>query len=142
MRSVETNLKRVIVGRVMPGEDLIQAIIKLAKKNEIKAGFINVIGAFNKFTIGYFDIDIRQYNFKTYEEQVEIISCTGNIAYKEREPVIHIHVSVGRGDYSLIGGHLSQPSIISVTGEVLINEIEQQLTRSNDLHFKIPLLDI
>ena len=62
---------------------------------------------------------------KTFDEYVELVSCLGNVSYKDGEPIIHIHVSVGKGDYNLIGGHLSQPSIISITAEVFIYEINQ-----------------
>ncbi len=142
MKSIETNIGRVIVARVMPDEDLIDAIKVLVKNYDIKSGLINVIGAFKKFTIGYFDLNTKEYNFKTFEENVELISCMGNISYKDGEPIIHIHISVGKGDYNLIGGHLSQPSIISVTAEVFIYEINQKLNRVNEPSFNLSLLEL
>lgn len=45
------------------------------------------------------------------------------------------------GDYSVIGGHLIQPTIISVTGEVLIYEFEPAIERSNDPKWNSSLLD-
>ncbi|MFX0187759.1 MAG: PPC domain-containing DNA-binding protein [Candidatus Hodarchaeota archaeon] len=142
MKSIETNIGRVIVARVMADEDLIDAIKEIVKKYNIKAGLINVIGAFKKFTIGYFNIKEKKYNFKTFEENVELISCMGNISYKDGEPIIHIHVSVGREDYNIIGGHLSTPSIVSITGEVYIYEIGQKLNRAVDPQFGLSLLDL
>ena len=142
MKSIETNIGRVIVARVMPDEDLIDAIKVLVKNYDIKGGLINIIGAFKKFTIGYFDLNTKEYNFKTFEENVELISCMGNISYKDGEPIIHIHISVGKGDYNLIGGHLSQPSIISVTAEVFIYEINQKLNRVNEPSFNLSLLEL
>jgi predicted DNA-binding protein with PD1-like motif len=142
MKSIDAKVKRVIVGKVEPDEDLIDAIIKLVNTYKIKAGLLNCIGAFKKFTIGYFDLDKKEYKFKTFNENVEMVSCLGNIAYKDGEPIIHAHVSVGRPDYSIIGGHLSQPSIISVTGEIYILEIDQQLDRSLDPQFNLSLLNI
>jgi hypothetical protein len=141
MKSIESKLRRVIVGRVNPGEDLIDAITEMVKKSDIKSGLINVIGALEKFTLGYFDLDKKEYLFKTFEENVELVSCMGNIAYKNGEPIIHLHFQVGRPDYSILGGHLGQPSIISVTGEVYIYEISEKLKRSNDPRFNLSLLD-
>ena len=66
----------------------------------------------------------------------------GNIAHINTGPIIHLHVSVGREDYSIIGGHLSQPSIISVTGEVYIYEIDEKLKRAVDPQFGLSLLDL
>jgi len=142
MKSIETNIGRVIVARVMPDEDLIDAIKVLVKEYDIKGGLINAIGAFKKFTIGYFDLNTKEYNLKTFEEDVELISCMGNISYKDGEPIIHIHISVGKGDYNLNGGHLSQPSIISITAEVFIYEINQKLNRVNEPPFNLSLLEL
>jgi predicted DNA-binding protein with PD1-like motif len=66
----------------------------------------------------------------------------GNISYKDGQPIIHIHISVGKDDYGIIGGHLSQPSIVSVTGEVYIYEIAQKLNRVTDPQFNLSLLEL
>ena len=142
MKSIETSIGRVIVAKVEPGEDLIDAINQVVKKHEIKAGLINLIGALNKITIGYFDIETKEYNLKTFEEDVELLSCMGNVSYKDGEPIIHLHIALGRGDYSLFGGHLSQPSIISVTAEVYIYEIAKKLERAVDSATQLSLLDL
>ena len=142
LKSIDVKVSRVIVGKVEPDEDLIDAITKLVKTYNIKAGLLNCIGAFKKFTIGYFDLDKKEYKLETFDENVELVSCLGNIAYKNGKPIIHAHVSVGRPDFSIIGGHLSQPSIISVTGEIYILEIDQKLNRSLDPQFNLFLLNI
>ncbi|MFX0023172.1 MAG: PPC domain-containing DNA-binding protein, partial [Candidatus Hermodarchaeota archaeon] len=142
MKSIETKLKRIIVAKVEPDEDLIDSIIKLVKEYDIKSGVINCIGALKKFTLGFYDINSKNYNFKTFEEYVELISCIGNISYKDKDPIIHLHVSLGRSDYTVIGGHLTQPSIISVTGEVKVIEIEQKLLRREDPQFDLSLLNL
>ncbi len=142
LKSIDAKVSRVIVGKVEPDEDLIDAITKLVKTYNIKAGLLNCIGAFKKFTIGYFDLDKKKYKLKTFDENVELVSCLGNIAYKNGKPIIHAHVSVGRPDFSIIGGHLSQPSIISITAEIYILEIDQKLNRSLDPQFNLFLLNI
>ena len=142
MKSTETAVGRVIVAKIEPNEDLFDAIKELIKKHKIKSGLINVIGALKQFTIGYFDIEKKKYNFKTFDEDIELISCMGNIAFKDNEPIIHLHVSVGKDDYSIMGGHLSQPSVVSITAEVYIYEINQTLTRANDPQFDLSLLDL
>jgi predicted DNA-binding protein with PD1-like motif len=142
VRNKETRLTRVIIGKIEPNEDLIDSIVDIVKKSHMKSGIITCIGALNKFTIGFYDLKSKNYKMETFEENVELVSCMGNIAYKEDEPMIHLHVTLGRSDYSLIGGHLSQPSIVSVTGEVKIFEINQKLSRSFDSQFDLSLLDL
>jgi len=142
MKSIKTKVKRVIVGKLEPDEDIIDAITDLVKTQNITSGFINIIGALKKITIGFFDLESMQYNFKTFDEDVELISCKGNISYKEGEPIIHLHVAIGREDFSMIGGHLSQPSIVSVTGEVYIFEIAEKVKRAIDPKFGLTLMDL
>ncbi len=142
MKSIETRSERIIIGKVEPDEDLMDSIIKMVKKHNIKSGFINCIGALKKFTLGYFEIDTKNYKMETYIENVELITCMGNLTYKDDEPIIHLHVSLGRRDYSVIGGHLSKPSIVSVTGEVAIFETDKKLDRANDPQFDLSLLNI
>jgi predicted DNA-binding protein with PD1-like motif len=142
MKSIETKSKRIIVAKVEPNEDLIDSIITLVKKHDIKSGIINCIGALKKFTIGFYNINSKNYNLKTFEEYVELISCIGNLSFKDKDPIIHLHVSLGRSDYTVIGGHLTQPSIVSVTGEVKIIELDQKLLRAEDPQFNLTLLDL
>ena len=142
MKSKETKISRVIVGRVYRDEDLIDSIISIVKKHNIKGGLINIIGAFKKVTIGYFNIETKDYKLLDVEEDLELVSCIGNIAWKDGEPMVHLHISVGKGDYSIIGGHLSQPCIVSVTAEIYILEVEDQVKRAIDSEFNLSLLNL
>lgn len=142
MRSIESKIGRVIVGKVEPDEDLIEAIIKMVQNHKIQSGLINCIGALKKFTIGYFNIETKIYERKTFEEYIELVSCIGNIAFKDGEPIIHLHISIGNREYSVMGGHLFQPAIVSITGEVYIFEIDQKLYRADDPRFGLSLLNI
>jgi predicted DNA-binding protein with PD1-like motif len=142
MKSIETKSKRIVIAKVEPNEDLIDSIITLVKKYDINSGIITCIGALKKFTIGFYDLNSKNYDLKTFEENVELISCIGNITYKDKDPIIHLHVSLGRSDYTVIGGHLTQPSIVSVTGEVKIIELNQKLFRAEDPQFDLSLLNL
>lgn len=142
MKSIETRITRVIIGKIEPDEDLINSIINLVKEYKIKSGLVNCIGALKKITIGYFDIESKEYLTRTIEEYVELVSCIGNITFKDENPIIHLHASIGARDYSIIGGHLIQPSIVSITGEVFILEIDRKIKRATDPQFGLSLLAI
>ncbi|MFX1425141.1 MAG: PPC domain-containing DNA-binding protein [Promethearchaeota archaeon] len=142
MRSIESKIKRVIVGKVEPDEDLIDSVIELIKKHNIRSGLVNCIGALKKFTLGYFDLDSKEYLRKDYDMFVELVSCMGNISFKDENPIVHLHATVGTKDYTILGGHLFQPSIVSITGEVFIFEIDKKLTRAEDSQFGLTLLNI
>ena len=142
MKSIESKIKRIIVGKVEPDEDLIESIIQMIKIHDIKSGLINCIGALKKYTVGYFDIDSKEYLRKTFDDYIELVSCMGNISFKDGEPIVHLHISIGTKDYNIFGGHLFQPSIVSITGEVYIFEIEEKLNRAEDPQLGLFLLDI
>lgn len=142
LKSLNTKVRNIIIGKIEPNEDMISAIVDIVRKYEIRSGIITCIGALKKFTIGFYNVNTKNYKMETFNENVELISAIGNISYKENDPLIHLHVTLGRSDYSLIGGHLSQPSIISVTCEVKIFEIDYKLKRVNDPQFDLSLLDI
>lgn len=142
MKSISTNIKRVIIAKIEPNEDLIDSIINLIEESKIKSGIVSCIGAFKEFTLGYFDLGTKDYNYTTFKENVELISCIGNISHKEKEPIIHLHANVGRSDYSVIGGHLSSPCLISVTAEVAIFETDIELKRKIDERFNLSLLNL
>ena len=142
MKSISTNIKRIIIAKIEPDEDLIDSITNLVEESKIKSGIISCIGAFKEFTLGYFDLGTKSYDYKTFKENVELISCIGNIFYKEKTPIIHLHANVGRSDYSVIGGHLASPCIISVTAEVAIFETDIELKRKPDEKFNLNLLNL
>jgi predicted DNA-binding protein with PD1-like motif len=142
LRSIEAKIKRVIIGKVEPDEDLIEAITQMVQKHTIQSGLINCIGALKIFTLGYFNIDTGAYERKTFEDYIELVSCVGNIAFKDGEPIIHLHISIGNRKYSLMGGHLFSPAIVSITGEVYIIEIDKKLLKEEDSKFNLSLLNL
>jgi len=139
---METKIKRIIVGKVEPNEDLIDCIIAMVKKHNVNSGLINCIGALKKFTIGYFDIETKKYLTSTINEYVELVSCMGNISFMDGDPIIHLHLTIGTREYNLKGGHLFQPCIVSITSEVYILEIDKKISRAKDPQLGLSLLDI
>ena len=53
----------------------------------------------------------KQYVDKTFAEQMEVCSLTGNISEKDGKVYLHLHVTASRSDYSCIGGHLLTATI-------------------------------
>jgi predicted DNA-binding protein with PD1-like motif len=101
--------------------DEVQAGLKdLAERNGIGFAALYGIGAFQKVTLGYFDEGAKTYHTQAIEEQVEVLSLSGNLSRGEGgEVVSHVHVVVGRADYSLLGGHLVG-AVVRPTLEVVV----------------------
>ena len=131
MKSVEAKAGKIIFARLFEDEDLFEAITQTAKKGRIKAGFFFLIGTLKKAKLGFFHRG--RYQPIEMAEQLEIVSCMGNISIKENEPLVHGHIAVSNRKGEVFGGHLLSGCIIAATGElVLIEAVDVELQRKLD----------
>ena len=86
--------------------DLAPALIAFCADNNIYAGYITGLGAVSSVTLRFLDPVTLKYVDRCFEEQMEITNLTGNISSKDGRPYLHLHITLGRSDYSCIGGHL------------------------------------
>lgn len=147
MKSKETKTsKRVIIARLFKGEDILQSIENLVVKYNIKGGMVAGIGAVEKATLKFFNVGTKKYEFHKIEEELEVTSLVGNISWRkdvqEKQPVVHIHLNLGKKDLSVIGGHCDTPTIVSATLEVYIYETDDVIQRSHDDLTDLVLLDL
>ncbi len=105
MKYTSANLKRILIVEFEHGDDLIEQLTALVKKEHILGGAILLIGAMKKATIvvGPEKISVPPVPvWKNFDDGREILGV-GTIFWKENEPKIHIHAGFGRGDDVLIG---------------------------------------
>ncbi|MCX8026844.1 MAG: DNA-binding protein [Thermodesulfovibrionales bacterium] len=102
----------VLQGRLNKGDDIIEGLTRIITQNHIVAGVISAIGAVSKARIGYFDQEKKTYEEKEFEEPMEVLSLTGNISLKDGLPFAHLHIVLSKRDYSVIGGHLYNGTIV------------------------------
>ncbi|MBE7019707.1 MAG: DNA-binding protein [Ruminococcaceae bacterium] len=126
--------------RLEKGEELLEALTALCKKEDIQAGMVLGIGATNDVTVGLFDTEKKMYISNTCTGDMEITSLTGNISRKNGEPYLHLHIQVADESNQVIGGHLSR-CVISVTAEITVicSDIKTERTPNEDginlIHF-------
>ena len=142
VRSVQTESKRVIFARMYPGEDVLESIEAVAKKHGVRSGQLSLIGAVSKAKLGYFHREAVEYRDFTVDEDVEVVSCMGNIATHEGDLVVHAHMIVADEAGKCWGGHLLLGCEVSVTIELVIIETELELTRKRDDKTGLNLLHI
>ncbi len=147
MKSKEiTNTKRIIIARLYEDEDIIESIVDLTRQYNIKGGLINGIGAIKFATLRFYNQETQEYENKEFNEDLEVTSLMGNISWlknsKESDPIIHVHVNLGKKDCSVIGGHLASKTIVGPTLEVYIFETDEEIHRSLDEKLNLTLLDL
>ena len=121
-------------------DDPVKLIMEFAQDYNLTAGSFTAIGAFKEVTLGYFDINKKDYIKNKINEQVEVLSMVGNIALYKEEHKVHSHVVVGKRDGTAHGGHLLSASV-RPTLEVIVNETPNYLRRWFNDEYKLPLIN-
>jgi predicted DNA-binding protein with PD1-like motif len=132
VRSIQTKIKRIIFARMEPGEDVLETIEKVAKEHGVRSGQLSLIGAVSKAKLGYFHRKTGQYRSFTVDEDVEVVSCIGNISTHEDNLVVHAHMIVADETGKCWGGHLQVGCEVSVTIELVFIETEIELIRKRE----------
>ncbi len=143
MLSLKDSIKQIHYIRLVKDEDILPSLILYCKNNKIESGFVFGIGAVKKANLGYFDVISNQYLSRKFDFNAEILNCSGNVSKKANtgEYVIHIHMLLGDRECRSFGGHLMNDTMISVTGEFVIVETSNLLTRNLDEEFGLFLLN-
>ena len=144
MQSKFDELKGVHFLRLIKNEDVLKSIIEYCKEKKLMSGAIYGLGAVSKASLGYYDLDTKTYLENKFDFNAEILSCTGNISKNEEtdDYIPHIHMIIGDIKGNTFGGHVLPGTIISVTGEFTILEINSTITRKKDEEFNLHLLNL
>lgn len=115
--------------RVPEDAELVSYLTNFAKEKGIKIGAVSAIGALKECALGYYDQQKQKYERIRIEEDVELVSLSGNISMKEGEPFVHVHAVVSKRDGSTYSGHLFEAKVF--IAEVLVMELlgEVELVR-------------
>lgn len=111
--------------------EITKAITAFVEEHDIKAGAVYGIGAVNEAVLRFYDTTTKEYVDKSFPEQLEISNLTGNISTMEGKPYIHLHITLGRSDYTAITGHLLTANIHGA-GELVIEKLDGEVGRRYD----------
>jgi predicted DNA-binding protein with PD1-like motif len=110
----EVKIDRVILSRLMPGEDLFASLKKIVKDVVFRNVKMNI------------EIPVKLENTNEMEEKgpFDLLSLEGNIFPSESdgEPIIHVHAMLGSPSGGVMGGHLFKATIFTTT-EIFIGKI-------------------
>jgi len=132
---------RVVILRLEPGEDILKSIEKIVAEQNLQSGHLSLIGAVSKVHLGYYDLHEKVYKDFTIDEDLEVVSCTGNISRLNEDYVVHAHVVASDIDGKCYAGHLMEGCTVSVTIEIVITEFTE-MSRARDDATGLNLLDI
>ena len=124
------------------GEEAFAALTKFANDERLSAASLTAIGAFERATIGWFDLVARNYRKIEIDEQCEVLSAIGDVAVSDDgKASLHVHVVLGLSDGSTRGGHFLS-GIVRPTLEVVLTEAPARLRRRKRPDLGIALVDL
>jgi predicted DNA-binding protein with PD1-like motif len=121
-------------------DEVIVGLRAWAQQHSVQSASFSGVGAFRTVTLGYFDVEARDYVHIAIEEQVEVLALAGTIALAGATPQVHAHVVVGKRDGTAHGGHLLG-AYVRPTLELIVLETSVKLRRTLDPATGLPLLD-
>ena len=123
------------------GDEVRQGLLEFANTNRFADAHLNGIGAFSEVTLGFFYPRQKAYKKIAVNEQVEVLSFTGNIVQGEGKPRLHAHVVVGKSDGTAHGGHFLGGRVWP-TLEMVISEMPVHLRRTQDEESGLALINL
>jgi predicted DNA-binding protein with PD1-like motif len=123
------------------GDQLIAELESFARSARIGTASISAIGGLSSASLAYFNVDTKQYEDIPVNEQVEVLTLSGDLIGGNEEPQLHLHAVVGRRDGTTLGGHL-KGGVVRPTLEVMVTVAPPHLVRRHDEQSGLALIDL
>lgn len=108
--------------------EMVNVLTVFCEDKGIKSGSISGIGAIDKLALRFFNPVTKAYVDRTFNEQMEISNLTGNISSMGGKTYLHLHITVGRSDYSALAGHLLTATL-NGAGEFVVEDYGETIMR-------------
>jgi predicted DNA-binding protein with PD1-like motif len=129
--------------RFEKGEMFVEQLTSFVREQNVRGGWIVGLGGLAWAELGFYDLKAQEYQWKKLDMTLELTSLTGNIAWKDGEPALHLHANVGDAGLQVYGGHLKQAEVAG-TVEIFIHRWlkEEGLNRALDEQTGLNLLQL
>lgn len=129
--------------RFAKGELVVEQLTKFIQDNDVHGGWIVGLGGLMWAELGFYDLDAQEYSWKKFDELLELTNVTGNIAWQDGKPVLHLHATVSDASFHAYGGHLKEAEAAG-TVEIFIHRWlnKDGLKRTKDQDTGLNLLDL
>jgi len=129
---IETTAQRVFIFRMNPGADLLDDMARFLAEKNIRFGTASIIGALDKAILGAYSFEECVYKKYTYEREMEILHCTGNISMLDGAPFAHLHMVVSDIEGKAFGGHVFSGCKVKVAECIVTEFAGEPLIRQTD----------
>ncbi len=119
------------VVRLEKGEEIVECLKSFCEKQKIFCGSVSGIGAVNKVVLKFFDPETKEYFSKEFSGKFEVAPLLGNVSTMNKQPYLHLHISLSDSSFASFGGHLEK-AIVSATFECIIEKFPGKIERKFD----------
>jgi len=123
------------------GDEVREGLLEFANKNRFADAHLTGIGVLSQVTLGFFDPQQKSYKKIPINEQIEVLSFTGNIVQGNGKPKLHAHVVIGKADGTAHGGHFLEGRVWP-TLEMIVSEMPVHLRRTQDEESGLALINL
>ena len=102
-------------------EEFAREVKKFCLEHNIKQAKISAFGTINSVTLGFYNVQSKEYIEQSFHKAFELVSAIGFLSIQNNEQILHIHATITDKDYRAYGGHLFR-AVSSYKIEVIINE--------------------
>ena len=128
--------------RLEQGDDILATLKQFAEAKRIHGAFFEGIGSLYKANLGHYDFQqTKTYKYETFEEDLEILALSGNVSTMNQKALPHAHVTLGRRDFSVIGGHLEEGSLANMV-EINLANLPGKLEKAKDSNIGLNLIQL
>ncbi|MDM1555029.1 DNA-binding protein [Chryseobacterium indologenes] len=119
---------------------IVETLNDFVQNQHIQSGEVTGIGAVSEATLRFFNFTTKKYIDKTFNEQMEVANISGNVSVIESKPVLHLHITLGREDYTALAGHLLEAQIHGA-GEFIFYPLNTKTVKIKDAETGINFYD-
>jgi predicted DNA-binding protein with PD1-like motif len=130
----------IYIVSVKDKSSIVEALTDFVKSQKIQSGEVTGIGAVSEATLRFFVPSTKNYVDKTFKEQMEASNISGNVSEIDGEPLLHLHITLGRQDYTALAGHLLDAKIRGA-GEFIFYPLETKMVKVKDEEVGINFYD-
>lgn len=117
-----------VLVRLDKGEEIVDAVTRACREQNIQAGVVFGIGAVSRAITGLYDTGRKEFIANTWDRPMEITALAGNISLKDGEIYQHMHITMADASGSVFGGHLKS-AVVSATAEIVIRVLNGTVGR-------------
>jgi predicted DNA-binding protein with PD1-like motif len=103
------------------GDEVISGIEKFARESGLQNAQLTAIGGFSSATLGSFMWDSKDYKRIPVNEQVEVMTMTGNVVSDSDGLKVNAHAVLSKADGSAQGGQVLE-AFVNPRMEVILGE--------------------